>query len=425
MNTPEKRPVSFYILLILLFFQSASGFYGGGALIMDPTGNLLQMPMALLESSPFPDFLIPGIILFSILGIFPLIVFVGLWRRKRWSWMGAVLVSAALIIWISVEIAMIGYVSEPPLQLIYGLVGIALLGLTQLPAVRKFIQVKPLRHETNYLIRQHPVYSYFIIVFTISWIGSLVVAGPSFLRGEDISSTIVLLMLLFMLAGPSLAGVLLTYLVDGKKGLRGLFSRMRRWKVDIKWYSFALFIPLILILITLYALSVMISPSFTPGFFAIGIIYGLLAGYFEEIGWMGYAYPKMKQSLGTFKAAIILGLVWGIWHIVAGFLGSFHSLGEYWLLNFLALWIVGMTAMRILIVWVYQNTQSILLCQLMHASSTGFLAVLSPVSLAPFQITLWYALYSGMLWIIVVVIGYTYGSSLNKNKIAKHNENIS
>lgn len=149
MNTPDKRPISFYALLALLFFQSASGLYGGTALLMDPTGNLLQIPTTLLESSPFQDFLIPGIILFSILGIFPMIVFVGSWQRKMWARPGAILVSMALIIWIGVQIAMIGYEPEPPLQLVYGLVGVALLILTQLPAVRKILKSKPIHHETN------------------------------------------------------------------------------------------------------------------------------------------------------------------------------------------------------------------------------------------------------------------------------------
>ncbi|SHF22849.1 hypothetical protein SAMN05443144_106169 [Fodinibius roseus] len=149
MNTPDKRPISFYALLTLLFFQSASGLYGGTALLMDPTGNLLQIPMALLESSPFQDFLIPGIILFSILGIFPMIVFVGSWQRKMWARPGAILVSMALIIWIGVQIAMIGYEPEPPLQLVYGLVGVALLILTQLSAVRKILKSKPIHNETN------------------------------------------------------------------------------------------------------------------------------------------------------------------------------------------------------------------------------------------------------------------------------------
>ena len=104
--------------------------------MIDPSGDLLQMPLSMLAGSPFDTFLIPGIILFSILGIFPMIVFYGLWKRTNWAWTGALMVSAALIIWIGVEIWMVGYHPEPPLQLIYGLLGLFLLVLVMMPSVR-------------------------------------------------------------------------------------------------------------------------------------------------------------------------------------------------------------------------------------------------------------------------------------------------
>ena len=122
--------------MTLLLFQGISGLYGGGALILDSSGSMIQLPASFLEGSPFETYLVPGIILFVVLGVFPLIVWYGLWRRTSWSWQGAVLVSVALVIWIAMEIVMIGYQSEPPLQLIYGVVGVALLVLTQIPSVR-------------------------------------------------------------------------------------------------------------------------------------------------------------------------------------------------------------------------------------------------------------------------------------------------
>lgn len=69
------------ILIAGLVFQGLSGLYGGGALVRDPTGVLLQMPPSLLEGSPFVTYCIPGLILFTVLGIGPLIVAVELWRR--------------------------------------------------------------------------------------------------------------------------------------------------------------------------------------------------------------------------------------------------------------------------------------------------------------------------------------------------------
>lgn len=149
MNLSKSRSISFYILTFLIFFQAVSGLFGGGALVLDPTGSTLKMPLSLLDGSPFSDYLIPGMILFVVLGVFPAVVFYCLVRGEKWSWLGAVIVSVALIVWIGTEIAMVGYHSEPPLQLIYGLVGIALLVLTQLPVVRKELQLKSKHHEAR------------------------------------------------------------------------------------------------------------------------------------------------------------------------------------------------------------------------------------------------------------------------------------
>jgi hypothetical protein len=77
------------------------------------------------------------------------------------------------------------------------------------------------------------------------------------------------------------------------------------------------------------------------------------------------------------------------------------------------MWIVGMTAMRVLQVWVYENTNgSVLLVQLMHAFSSGFLIVLSPTPRVPAIEVIWYTVYAAVLWIVVAVVIATYGKSL-------------
>lgn len=60
--------------------------------------------------------------------------------------------------------------------------------------------------------------------------------------------------------------------------------------------------------------------------------------------------------------------------------------------------------MRVLIVWLYTNTQSVLLAQLMHASSTGSLVVLGAPHASPAQETLWYAIYAATLWAGVAIV---------------------
>jgi hypothetical protein len=140
MTNHKSKPASIYILLILLIFQGISGFVGGIGLVMDPTGESLQIPLSWIENSPFEDYFIPGLILLTVLGLFPLVVLYALWRQLMWTWAGGLFVSIALIVWIGVEILIIGYQPQPPLQLIYGSVGLLLLIFLFLPSTQKFFK---------------------------------------------------------------------------------------------------------------------------------------------------------------------------------------------------------------------------------------------------------------------------------------------
>lgn len=140
MPNKTKRPFSMYILSILIFFQGISGLTGGLGLILNPSGKSLQLPLSWLDGSPFSNYLIPGLILFVVLGLYPLFVFYGLVKKSTWSWFAAFVLGAALIVWIGVEIIIIGYHPQPPLQLIYGLVGLLILFLVFLTSVRRFLK---------------------------------------------------------------------------------------------------------------------------------------------------------------------------------------------------------------------------------------------------------------------------------------------
>ncbi|MBD3386033.1 hypothetical protein GF407_14045 [candidate division KSB1 bacterium] len=138
MTSKISRPVSDYLLMILVLFQGLSGIGGGIGLLLDPTGASMNIPLRWLEGSPFQTYLIPGVVLFTVLGLFPLACFVGLLKRSRMAWFGALLLAVALIIWILVEILVIGYQTQPPLQAVYGAVGALMLLLVLLPSVKQF-----------------------------------------------------------------------------------------------------------------------------------------------------------------------------------------------------------------------------------------------------------------------------------------------
>jgi len=209
-------------------------------------------------------------------------------------------------------------------------------------------------------VARHPVSTYFALTFTVSWLGAFAVASPHLLRGEAIPKFAGLMMFPVMLLGPSAVGILLTRIVDGSSGLRDLFSRMRGVRVPGRWYA-ALFIPPVLVLAVLLCVKTFVSPVFAPNRFFVGIGFGFVAGFFEEIGWIGYAFPKMRRGKNFLAPAILLGLLWGTWHIpVVDYLGTSTPHGAYWFSFFLA-FTGAMTAMRAVIAWVYSHTNSVLL----------------------------------------------------------------
>jgi membrane protease YdiL (CAAX protease family) len=261
------------------------------------------------------------------------------------------------------------------------------------------------------VIQRVPIASYFVLTYLISWGGSLIIGGPKFLRGEILGLEDAIIMAPIVIGGPLIAGITMTFLVDGRVGLRDLFSRMFKWRVGLRWYSAALLTFPILIFVVLRGLSILVSPDFAPGFIGFGIMAGIFAGFLEEVGWMGFAFPRMQKKYGTWRATIYLALLHGLWHAMAGYLGDSALFGEYWLPRFVAVWIVAMTAMRILLVWIYSNTGSLLLAQLTHASSTGFLVIFGPFG-SPAQETLWSTVYAIVLWIPAVIVIARYGKSL-------------
>jgi len=145
----KKRPLAVVVLLALLAFQGLSGVYGGVGLILDPTGVSLQIPQAWLEGTPFADYSIPGWILLVVLGLLPLFVFYLLLKRRPYCWFATGLVGVALVIWIGVEILMIGYQAQPPLQLIYGTVGVVMLILLLLASVKGYCSNTIAQAETD------------------------------------------------------------------------------------------------------------------------------------------------------------------------------------------------------------------------------------------------------------------------------------
>lgn len=137
------------ILISLLLFLGLGAMGGGTCLIISPSGKLLGgLPLSILEHSPFADFLIPGIILFSVLGIAPCLISIALIKKPKselaekfnlfkdmyWAWSYSVYIAFALIIWIQIETIYVQSVGW--LQTFYMLYAIPIIFVALLPQVR-------------------------------------------------------------------------------------------------------------------------------------------------------------------------------------------------------------------------------------------------------------------------------------------------
>jgi CAAX protease family protein len=273
----------------------------------------------------------------------------------------------------------------------------------------------PTPRRIEALVQRYPVSVYVMLTYAISFTGALIIAAPYLLRNASIPKFTGLKMFPIMLLGPVVASIVLTWIGDGKSGIKNLISRIRKVRFSGRWYV-TLLIPPTLVLTVLMGLKILVSPIYAPNNFLIGIMFGLVAGFFEEIGWMGYAFPKLCLKHNAFVSGLLVGLIWGAWHFpVIDHLGTATPHGSFWIPYFLS-FIAAMTAMRVLIAWIYTNTKSILLAQFMHASSTGSLVIFSPPHATAAQETLWYAVYACVLWVAVASIVAKSGVHLTRQR---------
>jgi hypothetical protein len=128
----RPKPVIVHALMGALMFQALGAVGGGLALIADPTGASMGMSVDALGGSPFGDYMIPGLVLLTLMGLGPVAAVYGLWTGRPWSRHAALAVGVALIVWIGVQVWILGYHPRPPLQLIFGALGAVIVVLTVL-----------------------------------------------------------------------------------------------------------------------------------------------------------------------------------------------------------------------------------------------------------------------------------------------------
>lgn len=262
-------------------------------------------------------------------------------------------------------------------------------------------------------LRSHAVLAYYILVFAITWGGMLAVVGPSGLFNSSANPAVLSQFIYFAaLAGPSVAGILMTAVVHGRAGLRDLLSRSLRWRVGIIWYMVVLLTAPLLMGVIGFLLS-LASPAFLPaivttddwvGLVIAGIVLGLVVSFFEEIGWTGFVTPELRKRHGFLTTGFIMGVPWGAWHYPL-FSGSAHAAGPMPPAVYLAVVLFSfLIPFRILMVWVYGRTKSVLVVMLMHAPLAAGQLILLPQAISRERAVTFDVIFAAALWAIVAVV---------------------
>jgi membrane protease YdiL (CAAX protease family) len=282
-------------------------------------------------------------------------------------------------------------------------------------------------------IRRHPVASYYALAFAISW-GILVLMvyarGGIPLTHEEFASQVAML-IPAMLGGPSIAAIVMTAVVSGKAGFRELFSRLIRWRVAAHWYGVAL-LTAPLVFAAVHGVLSLVSPTFVPGlvtsfdkapFVLMGIAAGVMVGILEELGWTGFATPRLKANHGVLGTGLVVGVLWAVWHVpfirlwpgVA--LAEGLPLGPFLVITSFLVLVGQLPAYRVLMVWVYDRTESLLLAMLMHASLTATTFILGPAVVAGSNLLVYDVALAVVWWVVVAAVAVAYGGHLSRQPL--------
>ncbi|GAB4407026.1 MAG: type II CAAX endopeptidase family protein [Anaerolineales bacterium] len=216
------------------------------------------------------------------------------------------------------------------------------------------------------LVRRYPVAAFYVLAFVISWLGWF----PQTLHARGIFPFDSPLFALLGGAGPTLAAVLVIWALKGKDGPRELFAPLAWWRASWGWWAFA-FLGWFGIAAVALGVGALFGGRFDAvlrfNWAAVPAIFVtmLLSNVWEEIGWRGFALPRLQERYGDLAIAVIMGLLWSLWHLPL-YLNPTSPMSQLpWVGD-----VVFSVALTVIYTWLYNGTgRSLLFVSVLHAMS--------------------------------------------------------
>jgi membrane protease YdiL (CAAX protease family) len=229
--------------------------------------------------------------------------------------------------------------------------------------------------------------AFFLLTFAVMWTLWFTLVAASIPVGTPLGG-----LLIYLGAwSPSIVALALTARAEGAAGVRALVGRVVQWDVPAKWYVFAVgyFLAIELVAAAIHRVAVAAWPRFGAESLyliplAIAFSTPFQAG--EEIGWRGYALPRMAARFGLARSSLLLGLIWAFWHLPQFFIRDGDSYGQSFFV-FVAL----VTALTVAMAWLYGHTGgSLLPVMVMHAAvnnAGGIVPIAAPGGTSTFGLS--------------------------------------
>jgi membrane protease YdiL (CAAX protease family) len=194
--------------------------------------------------------------------------------------------------------------------------------------------------------------AFFALTYAVMWACFIAVAALAI----PASSPLGAVLLLLGAFAPGLVALWLTTRTEGREGTLALLDRLFDWRVGARWYVFAFSytVAIKLAVALIYRVATGAWPRFglEPWYLipvAILLSAPLQAG--EEIGWRGYALPRLAARFGLARASLLLGLIWACWHLPQFFIREADTYGQSFFV-----YVLQVTALSVAMAWLFGNT---------------------------------------------------------------------
>ncbi len=258
--------------------------------------------------------------------------------------------------------------------------------------------------------RRSQTVAFFVLAFGLAWVLWI----PAALASRSQPSPFALALVLIGAFAPTVAAILLTGLSSGRAGIKELLGRLLAWRVGAQWYVIVLLgtAAIGFLTVVLHALLGGPAPSFSPTVpwfvlplaFFLNLLFG--GALNEEVGWRGYALPRLQADWSALRSSFVLGLLWVLWHLPVFFIAG-TSQSEMPFVAF-ALWVV---ALSILFTWVYNGTGGSLLLVILAHGAVNFVAgSLFPIFPPRPDGTAPFLLYTALFGVVAIAVVLLTGS---------------